>query len=944
MAGSGASRSVGSGYNRSVRMPLPIDAVIDSIIDSLRAQPALVLKAPPGAGKTTRVPPALLDRRLASGGRGITVLEPRRLAARTAAARVAAERGGALGEEIGYRVRFEAAVSPRTRITFVTEGVMVRRLLADPLLADTAAVVLDEFHERSAQADLILSFLRELQETVRPDLRVVVMSATLDPSPISRFLGGCPVIESEGRVFDVQVEHETGLGNRPMEARAAEAAARLIAAEPLGSVLVFMPGASEIRRTMQLAGPMAAARGFDLCPLHGDLPSEEQDRAVRAGRRPRLVVATNVAEASVTVEGVTGVVDSGLARVSRRDPRSGLNRLATVRISRSSARQRAGRAGRVAPGRCVRLFTAAEFAARPETDEPEIRRIDLAEILLAQLAWAERDPFAFSWLDAPEPRALRRSLELLRQLGAIERASPDDCPALSADGRAMLRWPLHPRLGRILVESERRGCRGEAATLVALLSERDIRLQTRVRFEPDREDVSDAGAGGTGGVTSGGAARASGGFEAEAPSVRAEAATRGSSDLLERRDDLEAAARLRFEPAAVRALGVDRRAALRVWRVAEQVRGRTPRAKQAVPEEVLLRCLLSGYPDRIVRRREPAARDGLMVGGVGARLDEASVVRDGEFYVALEAAPCTGGSGRLVAVRQASLARREWLEDLDPGLVREEDQTEFDPGTGRVVGLRRRLFLDLVLDERTTGSVDPAKAAELLHLAASRSPADAIALSPDLARWFARVRWLLGVRPELAASFPAGEAPAPVSNDPVVEATGPLWPWVLEELRPLCLGRRSLSELRDVGIEEVLSRSLPGDVAAALASLAPERLTLPSGRAARLEYRPADPPILAARVQEFFGSTETPRVGAGTIPVLLHLLAPSFRPVQVTTDLRSFWATVYPKIRVELRRRYPRHAWPDDPLTAAPLSGPRRREAKAEGSPSAPVAGKRRRP
>lgn len=925
-----------------MRPPLPIDERIGAIIDSLIAFPALVLKAPPGAGKTTRVPPALLDAGLIPRGLGITVLEPRRLAARAAATRVAGERGGPLGREVGYRVRFESAVSAGTRLTFVTEGVLVRRLLGDPLLEDTGAVVLDEFHERSVEADLVLSLLRELRETVRPDLLVVVMSATLDPAPIARFLGNCPVIESEGRAFGVEIAHAVGPTTEPLETRAVEAAARLFDRDPSGSVLVFLPGAAEIRRVLHLAGPMATARCIDLYPLHGDLPPDEQDRAIRAGPRPRLVVSTNVAEASITVEEVTGVVDSGLARVSRRDPRSGLNRLATVRISRSSAAQRAGRAGRTAPGRCTRLFTSGEFAARPEFDEPEIRRIDLAEVLLAQLAWGARDPLAFPWLEPPEPAAVRRALRLLRRLGAIEEAAPDDRPALSVTGHAMLRLPVHPRLARVLVEAERRSCSGAGGVLVALLSERDIRIGSRASLDA-------GGAGHGAGGPSGVQARHGGGA----------AITRGTSDLLERRDELEAAVRLRFDPVALRFAGIDPRAARRTWQTAGQLQrivGGGACAISLVPEDDLLRCLLAGYPDRVVRRRSVGARDGLMVGGVGARLDDASVVRDGDLFVALDAAPLTGGSGRFVLVRLASMVQQEWLDELFPGSVREEDEARFDEATGRVGGLRRRLFLDLALDERETGSIDPQRAVELLHGAAMRAPARAVVLDPELEGWLARLRWLLNIRPDLATQLgiagiavglpdceiaegrrdrdaparPRSDSGTPglPANDAVAEAAGPLFPWLLGCLRTLCAGRRSLAELRGAPLLETLRATLSSGVVAALVSLAPDRITLPSGREARLQYRPADPPVLAARLQEFFGSTATPRVGGGRVPVLLHLLAPSHRPVQVTADLASFWANVYPKIRAELRRRYPRHAWPDDPLTAAPERGPRRREMR----------------
>jgi len=500
-------------------VPLPIDPVLPRILQSLRDHPALVLHAPPGAGKTTRVPPALLDAGLAGEGREVVVLEPRRIAARMAARRVALERGGEVGGEVGYRVRYESAVSARTRLSFETEGVLLRRLLADPALESAGAVVLDEFHERTVDADLALALLREAREAVRPDLRLVVMSATLDPAPIAAYLGGCPVIVSEGRAWPVDVTHRgagspsagRAPGEEPLESRVAGEFLRLRRDGLRGSVLIFLPGAAEIRRAAAaLEGP-AAREGYDVRPLHGDLPAEEQDRAVRPGPRPRVILATNVAEASITVEGVEAVIDSGLARIARHDPRTELNRLVTARISRASAAQRAGRAGRTGPGRCVRLYGEAALAMMPEEAEPEVRRIELSEPVLRILGWGATDPRTFPWLDPPPAERVERALSLLGRLGAVEparggAASPEAEPAPVAagpwrttpTGHELLRFPLHPRHARILLEAERHGVQAEAARLVALLAERDLRLWARAELSSVGEGANGRSGGGPG--------------------------------------------------------------------------------------------------------------------------------------------------------------------------------------------------------------------------------------------------------------------------------------------------------------------------------------------------------------------------------------------------------------------------------------------------------------
>ncbi len=872
---------------------LPIDGLIPRVIQSLRDRSSLVLKAPPGAGKTTRIPAALVDAGLVPAGQEVAVLEPRRIAARMAARRVSSERGQPLGGEVGYRVRFESATTADTRICYETEGVLLRRLLSDPMLERTAAVILDEFHERSADGDLSLALLREVQETVRPDLRLVVMSATLDPARIAAYLGGCPVLESEGRAWPVAMEHRADHEERPMAAQIAAAVERCVGASPAeggGSVLVFVPGAAEIRAAMRALEPLCARCGYELYPLHGDLPVGEQDRAVLAGPRPRVVVATNLAEASITVEGVTVVIDTGLARVLRRDPRTGLNHLATARISRASAAQRAGRAGRTAPGRCVRLYSEAMHASLPEEDEPEIRRVDPSEAILGILAWGARDPSTFPWLDPPDHARVQGALDLLRRLGAVEEGAP---PRLTARGRDFLRLPVHPRHAAILIEGAGYGIPREVAAAVALLSERDLRLSARAGFAEARADRSPT--------------------------------RRGPSDLLERIDDLRRAVRLRFEPEACASAGIDGFAARRIARAEEQLsrvlartRLRVSRAgirgervdRRAPRDEALLRALAAGYPDRVVCRRAPGSALGVMVGGAGVRLDASSVVREAGLYVALEAAPARDADGRFILVRTASEVRAEWLRALFPARWREDDVVLFDPREERVVGRRRTFFEDLLVEERETGAIDPEAAAGALFAAAARTFDSAFVLDGEMASLLARLGWM-------------------ERSDPEARALAGSWSSVLQEAaRQLCHGRRSFDELRRAPLLETFTALLPGATRRRLDAFAPARITLPSGRSARLEYGDSGPPILAARLQEFFGTETAPRVGGGTVIVLLQLLAPNQRPVQVTQDLASFWKTVYPQIRGELRRRYPRHAWPDDPLRAVPERGPKRRETR----------------
>ena len=871
--------------------PLPIDALLPELLAALRSRSAAVVKAPTGAGKTTRVPPALLEAGIAgagdAGGR-VLVTEPRRLAARAAARRMAHERrseGWELGGVVGYQVRFDHRATADTRLVVMTEGVLLQRLQGDPFLEGVSVLVFDEIHERSLQLDLALAMARRVQREVRPDLKLVAMSATLDPGPVAAFLGeprpgeprpgdagaAAPVIESEGRLHPVEVQY-SGAGDsrrrgtqthprsrRAIAARAA-AGAREMLAETSGDVLVFLPGVGEIRATEDELGDLTS-RGVDVLPLFGNLPPERQDAVLSPSDRRKVVLATNVAETSVTVPGVTAVVDTGLARQLRFDPSSGLDRLDLGRISRASADQRAGRAGRERPGIALRLWSEAEHRGLPERETPEIRRVDLAAPVLQLMAWGESDPADFGWFEAPSAEALDTARELLNRLGAT------DPHGVTAEGRRLARLPVHPRLARLLSEGHRRGVTEDAALAAAILSERDP-------------------------------VRAERGPEATAP-------TPSFSDLLDRVEAVAAFGRSgriprhppgRFLKGAARFV-LDARKQLvgLADRELEDSEEKPVRDREA-RTEALTRALLAAFPDRLCRRRGPRDRRALMVGGGGVVLARESAVTEPELFLALDLDAGTPGIHAEALVRHASGVERPWLPEER---LTTTTETELDPERGRAIAFRRTRWHDLVIEEREVPA-PPEEAARVLAEAAAEDLERALPLDdPAVASFLDRLRSLARWRPEL-------ELPTFTDRE-------------LEKLLPaLAAGRRSFAELRNAPLLEVLEGSLSFEQRQALEREAPERLRVPSGSRMRLDYTPGKPPVLAVRIQELFGLTETPKVAGGRVPVRLHLLAPNYRPQQVTQDLASFWENVYPQVRKELAGRYPKHAWPEDPLTAKP--------------------------
>jgi ATP-dependent helicase HrpB len=678
--------------------------------------------------------------------------------------------------------------------------------------------------------------------------------------PFLRSVWPCPV-PFEGRVFPLTIEHVEVDESVPLPVRMARAIRRALA-EDEGDLLAFLPGVGEILRTQSELSAAARAGNWFLLPLYGDQSADEQDRVFAATRERKVILATNVAETSLTVPGVRIVVDSGLARSASHDPGRGVDRLELVGISRASATQRAGRAGRLGPGRVWRLWSAAADTRRRAHDLPEIRRVDLASAVLELHVWGERDLKQFDWLEAPEPRALERAQRLLVQLGALE---PGTLAATSL-GNQLARIPSHPRLARLLHEGAAQGALREAALFAALLGERDIVRRSRER-----------------------AARLSS----------------GPSDLLARADLVHGR-----EHAA--GIEVDRSVLRSVERVQQQLEQAARRAfsnlarAERPDEETLLRIILAGFPDRVACLDAPGAREGRMLGGTGVVLSEESVLHDEPLFVVLDADMGQRGEFLRARVRQASAIQREWLADIAGGALRIEDQCVWDAERERVIGRRRTLYEDLVLDEVETSQVDRAQAQRLVLEFAARDPLRALALSDSSERLLARIGALRIWMPELQL---------PELNAAVL----------LAALEPWCDGLISLAQLRALPLNDVLLAQLDVRQRAALEQHAPDALTTPAGSNRKLEYTPGKAPVLAVRLQELFGLANTPTVAGGRVPVLLHLLSPNSQVVQVTADLASFWNTTYQQVRKDLRARYPKHSWPEDPWTALPTARAKRR-------------------
>jgi ATP-dependent helicase HrpB len=848
---------------------LPVAAVLGDVVAASRTG-AVVVTAPPGSGKTMLVPAAVLDD-LPPPSR-VILLQPRRLAARSVAHQIARLRDVPLGGEVGYQVRFDARVSRDTRLVVETTGIMLRRLLGDIDLDGIAAVVLDEFHERTVEMDLVLGLLVRLRQTLRPDLRIIVMSATLAAEPVARLLGSagltdgseavrkdmCPIISAEGRVFPVEVRFARRGEQRDLIDLVTSTVPDALRATT-GHVLVFLPGVGEIMRCERELAAAAERQGHTVLTLFGDMPPEQQDRVLTDMGRRKIILATNVAETSLTIPGITAVIDSGLARQLRVSPATGLPRLEMIPISQASADQRAGRAGRTGPGICWRLWDEASHHHRPRADTPEALRGDLAAPVLHLLTVGEhRD---FPWLDTPPTESLENARRLLHQLGAIEPGAVAADDRVTPLGMELARLPAHPRLARLLLAGARQGVLRETAIAAAMLSERD----------PFR-----AGAHGRAGP-------------------RDRLSVRIRSDVVDRVAALQGF--LAGMPPGRTDLELHPGGAQNVLRAAEQLEGLVDSPAAEPPddaESALMQALLEAFPDRLTRLRPGAQDRGTMVGGRGVRLDGGSRVRHEPFFLAID----INDVGGEASVRQASAVDPAWLASgpLADTNLRTVEEMLYHPSRRQVEARLRRYWNDLVIDETPIAIRDGAAAAALLANEALPQLARLLPGAETAAgSLLARVRWLAAAAPDLGLP-------------PLTDAD-------LASLLPdICSGLRSLDEIATADWLSRLQTAVGYERLAELDRLAPAQLELPTGKRYKLAYEPGSPPVLAVRIQELFGVRETPRLAGGRVPVLLHLLGPNHRPQQVTSDLASFWKTTYAEVRKELRRRYPKHAWPEDPL------------------------------
>ncbi len=833
---------------------LPIRQCLPEILAAFAASIPVVLKAPPGAGKTTGVPPALMGLGTTHHGK-ILLVQPRRLAARSAASRLAGILGTRIGDAVGYQVRFDNQTSKNTTLIAMTTGILLRRLQNDPLLADVSCVILDEFHERTLEMELALGMIHRIRTTLRPELRLLVMSATLDPHPLVEFLGEATAVTSEGRSYPVDIRYVNTLPADPLEQRVATTLLDALKATP-GHVLVFLPGLGEIRKACRKIASLRLPDDVIVCELYGDLSPNEQDAVLSPSKSRKIILATNVAETSITIPGVTCVIDSGLARVLRYDSNVGLPKLQLEPVSQASADQRTGRAGRTAPGVCYRLWSLASQRARRECDTPEIERSDFSEALLTLAAWGERDVFDFPWLTPPPKNAVVTAKQLLLRLEAIQEDG-----SLTSMGRHMLRLPLHPRLSRFMIEALKQDVVEDAALAAAMLSERDP------FFGQPRTSVY-------------------------------QASSTHDCDVIDRVDRLKNFECSRHED------GINPVAAKQVRRVAEQIRRLTVEVQiqsTAASESDtvrLKRSLLAAYPDRVARRRNAGSDRGsvdrlrgVMVGGRGVRLDPASNSRQGELFLCLD----VDSTGTEAMVRWASSIDEQWLHSE---FIHEEDEPFFNPTLNAVVSRRRRYFDDLMLSEWPIKCVPSAEVGDIL---AQHALQDLETVFPckdeSVAAFVERVRFLAIQMPELGLS---------AIDDGSIQKV----------LRMLCRDRTSIAELRVAPWIELLRAKYDYSQLWAIEQHSPSRLTLPSGNSIVVNYPPGQTPYIEARIQEIYGWHETPRLAGGRVPLQLRLLGPNYRPQQITNDLASFWRVTYTQIRKELQRRYPKHYWPDDPAVA----------------------------
>jgi ATP-dependent helicase HrpB len=857
---------------------LPIYELESAVVAALRAQGRIIIQAPTGSGKSTQIPQMLLQHDLLGARGQVVVLQPRRIAARMLAKRVAEELGSPLGETVGYQIRLESRVSEHTRIRFVTEGILLRQMSFDSRLTGIAALVFDEFHERHLYGDISLARALQIQQSIRPDLKIIVMSATLDAGALEKYLAPCDVLVSQGRSYPVRIEYLAKTVNFESEpvwdvvTRECERIAR----DVTGDMLVFLPGAYEISRTVQAIQASRSLREFVCFPLHGELPPEQQDRAVARYDSRKIIVSTNVAETSLTIDGVSAVIDCGLARIARFDPHRGINTLLIEKISAASADQRAGRAGRTAPGVCVRLWTEREHGQRALQELPEIRRLDLSEVVLTLKASGIDDIANFPWLEKPDPKSLERAETLLADLGAV---APDLSPngagssspsknstaKITEIGRKMLRFPVHPRYARMLLAAQERGCVRPVALMAALTQGRNFLLRGASKdVEQARENAL--------------------GEETE-------------SDFFLLMRAWRFAEKNNYSLDACRQLGVHAQGARQVGPLFEQFLEIAQKegldvSEHRIDSAEVRKCVLAGFSDHLAKRLDAGTLRCELVHQRRGLLARESAIQRSPLFVAAEISEIEGRGGEVnVLLSLATAIDERWLAEIFPQDYFETRGVVYDEQAKRVVSRRERRFRDLVLEAKVSGDEAPLDAAAALltkEVMAGRLKLEA--WDETVEQWIIRVNRLAEWFPELEVN-PIGES----DRATLVEQ--------------VCYGELGYRDIKDKPVMPVLRDWLTAEQLAVIDDYLPERLEMANGRRSRLTYAKEGPPILSARIQELYGIDGKFTIGHGRVPVKFEVLAPNQRPIQVTDDLSAFWREMYPKVKAELSRRYPRHEW-----------------------------------
>lgn len=846
--------------NWNIRMSLPIYEIEDELVDALGSETRAIIKAPTGAGKSTQIPQMLVRHGLAN--KRIIVLQPRRLPTRMLAARVAREMNSSLGDTVGYQIRFEDRSSRNTAIKFVTEGILLRQMMLDPSLRDIDVIIFDEFHERHIYSDVTLGRALQIQKAERPDLKIIVMSATLDIAGLENYLSPCKVITSVGRQYPVKtvyLDRPADTHKTPVWDLCVRELEKNLQQEHRGDVLIFMPGSYEITKTMTALRNSSATRHFEILPLYGDLPPERQDAAMAGYDRPKIVVSTNVAETSLTIDGITLVIDSGLARVARFDSNRGINMLMIEKISRASADQRTGRAGRTAPGICLRLWTEREHSSRPARETPEIKRIDLAETVLTLRAGGVTDIAGFPWFETPDPATLEQAESLLRDLGAVTSGG-----TITPLGMKLSAFPVHPRYARMLIAAGDYRCVPAIALVAAMTQERNLLLTTRDRAISEKRER------------------------------RLEDST--ESDFITLANAWDYARKSGFDLSACREVGIHAGTARTVNRLYDNFVDIAEREGINIDDsnsgpDAVAKCILLGFSDHVACRISEGSSRCELVHKRRGDLAKESSVKTGRLLVACEVSEIGHhGKDSSVQLRLATSIKRDWLEALFPGDLAVKNEALLDEISRRVIAEKRVFFRDLMIERKPGGQPSADDAAEILssEVTAGRIPLKGWDNEAD--QWVARVNLLAGACPELGIP-PFGDE----EKKSVVQH--------------VCFGSYSARDVKEKPVMPVLKNWLSHAQLDILDKHAPERITLKNGKSARVIYKTGAEPYIAQTIQNLYGVEGTINIAMRKIPVLVQILAPSQRPVQITRDLSGFWKEHYPAVKQQLQRRYPRHEW-----------------------------------